>query len=332
MIPNVQNDPRMLDSEFCSKHRLNAYFGIPLIVNDRALGVLCFYAAKEHDFSSQEIDFLSALASQASAAIHNSQVHGQMKTLASDLERANRIKDEFLSVMSHELRTPLNVVRGYVEMLQRGLFGQLNREQEEALEKVTRQTDVQSAMVNSILHATAIESEVATVQAEITPLGEFLAEMQAAYPSPLDGRLTFHWQYPAGLPVLRTDKTKLKYILQNLINNAVKFTSEGEVRVSAKILASPALCPGGPGSADGIICLMLEVADTGVGIAEEFLPVIFEKFSQVDSSTTRVHDGIGLGLHIVKRCTELLRGTIKVESQPGKGSTFTVTIPCQTQR
>jgi len=122
-----------------------------------------------------------------------------------------------------------------------------------------------------------------------------------------------------------SDKTKLQYILQNLINNAVKYTPEGSITVSAKLESAS----DGLGSDDPNASLALAVADTGVGIEEEFISVIFEKFSQVDSSTTRIHEGIGLGLHIVKRCTELLHGKVKVESRPGQGTIFTVTLPCE---
>jgi signal transduction histidine kinase len=145
----------------------------------------------------------------------------------------------------------------------------------------------------------------------------------------VDGRLRFEWHYSPSLPEIISDRTKLQYILQNLINNAVKFTPQGMVTVSAEVrlAAASALEPESCNSRKS--WLTLRVADTGVGIAEEFLPVIFEKFSQVDSSTTRTHEGIGLGLHIVKRCTELLNGSVKVESEVGKGTTFIVTIPCE---
>jgi protein-histidine pros-kinase len=271
------------------------------------------------------------LASQAAVAIRNSQIHGAMSQLARDLERSNHAKEEFLGVISHELRTPLNVVKGYVEMLQSGFFGEMNQDQGNAVEKIANQTRVQLAMINSILSATTMESEVALVQTEVVSLADFLGDLQAAYPSRADGKLRFEWLYSPALPDVYTDRTKLQYILQNLINNAIKFTPEGVVTVSAEFLNA------GPAGREGARAhsmrsfLILKVSDTGVGIAAEFLPVIFENFSQVDSSTTRAHEGIGLGLHIVKRCTELLNGTVKVESVEGKGTTFTVTISCESE-
>lgn len=329
VVNDVQNDNRVRDHDFYRRHDLNAYLGIPLLVDDQVLGVLSFYAKEEREFTGEKTEFLSALASQASVAIGNSIVHGQVKQLASHLERSNRVKEEFLGVISHELRTPLNVVKGYIELFQNRFFGELTGEQERAFEKIAVQTKNQLAMINSILHAITIESDVAAVHNDEVSLRDFLDGLQETYlPSP-DRKLTFEWRYRPELPVVKTDKTKLRYIFYNLINNAVKFTPEGQVSVSAAVLDSSRVTSNDRASEEERIWLQFEVSDTGIGISHEFLPLIFEKFSQVDSSTTRVHGGIGLGLHIVKRCIELLQGTIHVESEPGKGSTFFVRIPCE---
>ena len=149
-VVDLQSDPRIQDREFVCQHGLTAYLGIPLLSNDEVLGLIAFYAKGHGAFSDQETEFLGALAGQAAAAIRNSQVHGEIKKLANDLERANHVKDEFLGVMSHELRTPLNVAKGYVEMLQTGFFGNLVAEQQEALDKVAAQHRVQLGMVNNI--------------------------------------------------------------------------------------------------------------------------------------------------------------------------------------
>jgi len=327
-VVDLQSDPRIQDREFVCQHGLTAYLGIPLLSNDEVLGLIAFYAKGHGAFSDQENEFLGALAGQAAAAIRNSQVHGEIKKLASDLERANHVKDEFLGVMSHELRTPLNVAKGYVEMLQTGFFGNLVAEQQEALDKVAAQHRVQLGMVNNILNAIAMESEVARAHYEDVSLIDLFDELHDAYPQPLDGKLTFHWNYPLDTHAVRTDKTKLQYILHNLINNAVKFTPEGSITVSAKLETASH----GLDSDDKKANLVLAVADSGVGIKKEFISVVFEKFSQVDSSTTRVHEGIGLGLYIVKRCTELLHGKVNVESQQDKGTIFTVTLPCELLR
>ena len=329
LVERARNNAQAEHAAFYRKHDVNAYLGIPMLVEEQVLGVVSFYARGDRSFSAQEVEFLSALASQASVAIRNSQVHGQMKQLVERLDRSNRIKEEFLGVISHELRTPLNIVKGYVQLLQTKFFGDLSAEQTAAIEKIAVQTKEQLVMINSILEAVSIESDVATVNADQVPLQDFLDELQSMYFSLQDKPLSFRWNFAPQLPVVQVDKTKLKYIVQNLINNAIKFTPAGHVTVSAAVLDSdPTRLPGQP-LENGRTWLKFDVADTGIGISKEFLPLIFEKFSQVDSSTTRVHGGIGLGLHIVKRCIELLHGTIEVDSELGKGTTFSVMIPCE---
>ena len=329
LISDVANESQLPYPEFWRRTGFSGYLGIPLIANDETLGVISFFSNQATVLTSQEVEFLSTLASQASVAIRNSQTHGEMKKLAADLERSNHVKEEFLGVISHELRTPLNVVRGYVEILQTGMFGEMNSEQLEAVDKIANQTRIQLAMINSILNATTMESEVASVQTELFSLGDFLDDFRVAFPDPADRHLHFEWCYSPSLPEIRSDRTKLQYILQNLVNNAIKYTPHGTVTVNAEVRMGTPLVAEPENSNSRKCWLTLRVGDTGVGIAEEFLPVIFEKFSQVDSSTTRAHEGIGLGLHIVKRCTELLNGTVKVESELGKGTTFSVTIPCE---
>ena len=130
------------------------------------------------------------------------------------------------------------------------------------------------------------------------------------------------------MPALKTDSEKLKHVLQNLINNAIKFTQNGSVTISVRMResGSDGIVPES-GKAGGQRWVEFKVADTGIGIPKESLPVIFEKFRQVDSSKTRPHGGVGIGLYIAKTFVESLGGEIDVESEPGKGSTFTVTVP-----
>jgi signal transduction histidine kinase len=286
-----------------------------LIAQNRVLGILSFYSRRQKTFSDEEINFLKTLAGQAAGAIHNSQLYEQTKKQATDLEKASRIKDEFLGVMSHELRTPLNVIAGYTKIVQDGVLGEINTEQVKALDKVTRHSNELLVMVNSIMDATKIEAGAIAVECDDLPITDFLDELRLLYEYPLGKDVTLRWNYSPVLPVIRTDRDKLKHILQNLINNALKFTESGCVTVSARHMP-------------GIDRIELTVADTGIGIAPEDLPVVFEKFRQVDASKTRSQGGVGLGLHIVKTFTEILGGSVKVTSQQGEGTSFVVTLPC----
>jgi signal transduction histidine kinase len=279
------------------------------------LGILSFYCRQERYFSDGEINFLRTLGGQAAGAIQNSQLYEQTKQQAIDLEKANKVKDEFLGVMSHELRTPLNVIAGYTKIVQDGVLGEVNAEQVNALDKVTRHSNELLVMVNSIMDATKIEAGAVVVECDEVPLPEFLDELKLLYEYPLGKDVSLRWDYSLNLPVIRTDRDKLKHILQNLINNAIKFTEVGHVTVSTRHVA-------------GLNRVELRVADTGIGIASEDLPLVFEKFLQLDASKTRAQGGVGLGLHIVRTFSEILGGRVTVTSQPGEGTIFTVSLPC----
>ena len=171
-------------------------------------------------------------------------------------------------------------------------------------------------MITRILQVTSIEAQPVEADLQEVNLRSFLDELSSAYQIPLSKELALNWNYPSDLPVLKTDGQKLKQILQNLIINAIKFTEKGSVTISARRLPD-------------LEAVEFKVADTGVGIPQDALPFIFEKFRQVDSSETRTYGGVGMGLYIVKKFTELLGGQIRVDSELEKGSTFTVCLPIQ---
>ena len=306
MISNVQTDPRVKDPSFFRRHGLVSYLGVPLIVREKILGVLGFYTKEEHQFNDEEVEFLTTLGGQAAIAIHNSQLYEETKRQTVELERANRVKDEFLSVMSHELRTPLNVVMGYTGMIKDRMLGEINPEQERALGKVVSRSKELLTMISGILEVTRIEAEEVRVERDRVKLGDFLRELESTYALPLDKEVRVHWDYPRDLPVVETDKEKLKLVLQNLISNAIKFTEKGTVTISARVRedgrtsassvepqqAPDSLIPGSrllPRPSSRFV--EFRVADTGIGIAKEFFPIIFEKFHQVDSSETRPYGG-----------------------------------------
>src|SRR5574341_10077 len=209
--------------------------------------------------------------------------------------------------MSHELRTPLNVIMGYTTLVKDGMFGAIKPEQDEALEKVTTQSKYLLEMVDEIIRVTRIETGKADLDRGVFDLGSFFNELRSTYDLPLDKDIKFNWGYPHCVTNICSDKDKLRHILQNLINNAIKFTDRGTVTTSARVARE----------SNTLECA---VADTGIGIPNEQLPSIFEMFRQIDSSETRTYGGVGLGLYIVKKYAELLVGTIEVQSELNKGS------------
>jgi len=238
----------------------------------------------------------------------------ELKNAHDALIKANKGKDEFLSVMSHELRTPLNVIMGYTGMIKEGILGAVNSEQARALEKVIARSSDLLIMINQILQATSIESGKVQLEKQEIPVKTFLEGLRSNYEFPLDKKIALNWDYPVDSLTVETDGAKLKHILQNLINNAIKFTAQGSIDVAARHR---------PEAEE----VEFRVTDTGIGIPEENLTSIFEIFHQVDSSETRNYGGVGIGLYIVKKYTDLLGGKIEVRSALGKGTTFTLTLP-----
>lgn len=314
VVRDAQNDPRTLDPDFYRRHGLVSYLGIPLIVKDEGLGVLVFLTREEHLFAAEEVEFLSTLAGQAAIAIHNSQLHEQSKRQATELMQANEVKNEFLGFVSHELRTPVNVIMGYGAILQSKMLGEINAEQDNALEKMSANSKELLNMIEQLLEATKIEAGAVKPEMHEIQLSPFLDELRSNYSVPLNKEIRLDWNYPADLPAIKTDGEKLRHILLNVVGNAIKYIKQGSIAMSARHLPEAGQ-------------IEFEVADTGIGIPQEELPHIFEMFSQVKGGRTRSSGGVGLGLHIVKKFTEVLGGEIRVTSEVGKGSTFTITIP-----
>jgi len=307
VIANLQTDPGIRGREFFVRHGLSSYLGLPLVAKGELLGILSFYTKEKHQFSHEDMEFFSTLSGQAAIAIHNSKLYEKVVT-------ANRVKDAFLSIMSHELRTPLNVITGYAGLIRDGMLGKTNGKQDTALEKILSHSNDLLAHINSILYTTALEAgDIKLDSREVSP-SDLLDHLRLNYQDQVKKGVALTWDYPPDLPVIKTDGAKLTYILQRLIGNAIKFTDRGAVAVSVRYLT-------------GARILEFKVADTGLGISEEEILLIFDKFCQVDSSETRSYGGMGLGLYIARQFTELLGGKIEIQSELGKGSTFTVILP-----
>ena len=242
------------------------------------------------------------------------QSNADLQSTNSELVKANKAKDEFLSIMSHELKTPLNVIMGYAELARTDTLPAIGLKPEEAVNKILIHSKDLLHMVDEILQATRIEAGAARAVVEDVNLTAFLDDLRISCDNPTTKALTLIWNYQHDLPATRTDRDKLKHILQNLIANAIKFTPQGSVTVSARHLADRKI-------------VEFKVADTGIGIPPELLVSIFERFRQIDASNTRTYGGVGLGLFIVKRFAEMLGGRITVDSKPEQGSTFTLTLP-----
>jgi signal transduction histidine kinase len=223
------------------------------------------------------------------------------------------LKSDFVATMSHELRTPLNVIIGYNELLRDHEFGHLTGEQMEVLQHVATSARELLDLVNAVLDLNRLETGRLPLNLQTTSVPDLLEEIRQETSALGRKRdLALNWNVAPDLPRLNTDALKLKVVLKNLVVNACKFTERGTVTVDA----AP--------RDDGV---EIAVTDTGMGIAPEALPLIFEPFRQLESASTRRHGGVGLGLHIVHRLLDLLGGTVSVTSQLGQGSSFRVWVP-----
>jgi signal transduction histidine kinase len=241
--------------------------------------------------------------------------NGQLEWQSRELERAYRLKSQFLASMSHELRTPINALLGYTSLMLDHIYGDLNQRQEEALSRMYTASQHLLELVNDILDLAKIEAGKMPVHVEPVNIREVLSELsQTIEPMMRPKDLDFIVDIDPAVPVLETDRTKIKQIVLNLLSNAVKFTHQGHIAVRARPAAD------NPG-------VVIDVEDTGIGIREEDLPKIFEDFRQVDQSSTREYGGTGLGLSITKKLLHLLGGTIRVHSVPEGGSTFSIWLP-----
>jgi signal transduction histidine kinase len=229
-----------------------------------------------------------------------------------ELQKADRLKDEFLAIMSHELRTPLTPILGWSRMLKSGAVG--GEQFHHGLEVIERNAQLEARLVEDVLDASRIITGKLRLDFHWVNLGEVLRHLVQAWQPFADSKNIVLVSDFQRVPFVWGNAQRLHQIFSNLLSNAFKFTPpHGKIALSAKPV-------------DGRV--MVQVSDTGIGIKPEFLPHVFERFRQADSSTTRKHGGLGLGLTIVRYLVEVHGGLISVESKgEGAGATFTVTLP-----
>lgn len=292
-----------------------SYFGVPILLKGEAIGTMVVLSKSVKDFSERDVFFLQQLAAEAAVAIHHALLFDELKRLNEDLRRATQHKSQFLARLSHEFKTPLSVISGILDIMNLGATGPLSEKQTSALGKIREQSRALQKMVTDLLNLSRIEAGTIPLEISTFSMAEILESLRTLTDD-LQRRngLEVAWDIDPALPAMTTDAGKVQAILQNLVVNAFKYTAEGRVRIRMRSLPHA-------GSVE------LAVEDTGRGISAEDLPRIFDGFHQVQS--TAASQGVGLGLTIVKRYLELLKGTVRVESEPGQGSTFTVTIPCR---
>ncbi|MHB9149019.1 MAG: sensor histidine kinase [Thermoleophilia bacterium] len=289
--------------------------GAPLRLGAEYLGNLYLFAASPDPFSRGDLALMDSLCSQLAIAIKNVAFTRELKDANENLLNLDRLKSDFLATMSHELRTPLTSIIGYSDMLLSGMSGDVSDKQRDFLRTILNSGEALLNLINDILDLTKIEAGKLELNLESVQLGSALVSvLSVVKPRARDKNLQITTYLPNGLPALWADSAKLNQVLLNLLTNAIKFTPEtGRIGVEAR------------STDDGFV--QIRVSDTGIGIPPEDLDRIFERFTQIDTSSTRSRGGTGLGLAITRDLIELHQGSITVQSQPGVGSQFIFTIP-----
>jgi signal transduction histidine kinase/HAMP domain-containing protein len=286
---------------------------VPLATRGRITGLLSVYFHGVAAITESEARTLRTIARLVSVAKENADLVTELRDNNFQLERANRLKSEFLANVSHELRTPMNAIIGYSKLMLDGLDGELNEQQETDLQRVTTAADNLLGLINGLLDLSKIEAgrmEINVEELDIAPLAEDV--IQLVRPQADAKGITLSSSVEAHAPPVLADRARIRQVLVNLMSNAVKFTDTGGVSIGAS-------------SGDGWVTL--SVSDSGIGISREAQAYIFDEFRQADASTTRKYGGTGLGLAISKRLVALHGGRIWVESNSSGGSTFSFTLP-----
>jgi signal transduction histidine kinase len=275
---------------------------------------------------SQEIESLKAQLARQTVELKNLQseldetnrgvvaLYAELDENAVQLREAADLKSRFLSYMSHEFRTPLASITSVTDILLLGMDGPVSAEQERQLKFVQGSVRELTEMVDDLLDLAKVEAGRISISPEWFEMVDLFSALRGMFrPIVGAGAVSLTFEEPENVPPIYTDDKKLAQILRNFISNALKFTVEGEVRVSARI--------------QGESMVEFAVTDTGIGIAKEHLPALFSDFVQIDTRIQKRLRGTGLGLSLARKFAELLGGRVAVDSELGKGSRFSVLIP-----
>jgi signal transduction histidine kinase len=313
-ISDVENDPDYALSAL-KELAVRTLLGVPLLREGIPIGIIVLMRRTVRPFHERQIELATTFADQAVIAIENVRLFDEIQDKSRQLAEASQHKSQFLANMSHELRTPLNAIIGVSEMLRED--AEAAKQDLEPLDRVLGAGRHLLALINDILDLSKIEAGRMELNLEtfaLAPLIDGVVKTIEPLAAKNGNRVAVHCD--AAIGMVRADQMRLRQALLNLMSNANKFTEKGTVTIAAR--------QGQENSRDWIT---IAVADTGIGMTAEQMGKLFQEFSQADASTTRKYGGTGLGLAISKRFCQMMGGDITVESEPGKGSVFTVRLP-----
>jgi GAF domain-containing protein/CheY-like chemotaxis protein len=294
---------------------------VPLTVAGQLVGVITMESAALNAYDDDTLTLLLTLSGSLSAVIQNQQLLEQVQKTNQQLLELDQLKSQFLANMSHELRTPLNSIIGFSRVILKGIDGPLTEMQEQDLTTIYNSGQHLLNLINDILDQAKIAAGKMDLQSDFFEMkGVIDAVRSIGIGLVKDKPIDIFVELAPALPQVYGDEFRTRQVLLNLVSNAAKFTREGSINIVAYVEAHPET---------GLPMVRVDVTDTGIGIAENDMSVLFEAFRQVDSSLTRTQGGTGLGLPIAKSLIEMQGGQMYVRSQVNIGSTFSITLPTQ---
>jgi len=291
---------------------------VPLRNRNEIIGVLDIQSDQLNFFNETDLEMLQMIADQTVIAIHNAQLLAERQQTIAKLKQLDRLKTEFLTTMSHELRTPLNSIIGFADVLLQGIDGELNEYAQQDVQLIYNSGQHLLTLINDVLDLSKIEAGLMELHPIPLNAAELVTEViDAAQILAKNKNIDLNYTITPNMSLVYGDKTRLKQILMNLVDNGIKFTRQGSVVITIQPARTPKMA-------------QFSIADTGIGISEEEQKRLFGRFQQADMSKTRLHGGMGIGLAICKQLIDMHGGQIWLESKLDVGSTFYFTIPTVT--
>jgi signal transduction histidine kinase len=317
-VADMRNEPSSPINDIILRDGYRAVLIIPLLRPDHIVGALVVRRKEPGEFPKATIDLLQTFADQSVVAIQNARLFSEIGEKSKQLAEASQHKSQFLANMSHELRTPLNAILGYTELILDGIYGDTPQKAQDVLKRVESNGRHLLGLINDVLDLSKIEAGQLTLTLTDYAVKDVVYNVYSAVEPLASGKgLNFKVDIQTDLSPGRGDERRLTQVLLNLVGNAIKFTDTGEVVIKAAAIDES---------------FILSVRDTGPGISEADQAKLFQEFQQADNSITKAKGGTGLGLAISKRIVELHGGRIWLESQPGQGSTFSLTLPIKVEQ
>ncbi len=312
IVNDVSRDTDFLPNPLLPQTR--SEMAVPMVVGGKLVGVLDVQSDRVNHFTDDDVNVKTTLAAQVAVAVENARAYQRQLQTSERLREVDRLKSEFLANMSHELRTPLNSIIGYSEVLLDGIDGELTEDAIEDVKAIHGSGQHLLYIINDILDLAKIEAQQMQLDRESLELAPFVHEVARAAEILVKNKpVTLDVTADEAVPHVYADPIRLRQIVWNVLSNAVKFTEQGSVLIQV-----------GLHNEDQAV---VKITDTGIGMREQDLPLVFDQFRQVDGSSTRRAGGTGLGLTITRQLVNMHGGEIFAESEMGKGTTFWFTLP-----